>query len=832
MTGVQTCTLPISTEAKPTEAKPTEPTKALSSVEETAKALEEENKKNKNTLSNILDKIKNIGIKAIRRDKGERVKKELTWYAIDESYLSELEKPSMPIYDIIGETEEGFVFYENGVKYTVDNKSTFEEMKRVAEKNYLDKSNVIDNYYSLTPKNVFNIKNKAHFDKLKAYLTKKYGTEKANSELENIFGSSEFDNNLTDDVFETIGVEMVSENRNPFKEIGFDAIQFKEGGKKLIAVFDPNVVKFADEIISEAYHKAKADGSNPELVKAVEELIGKPTEAQPKAEPTKTFEQVAQKSGITPKNLKDLYNINRELFGLNRVKAFASAIAMDRMIGAMAKRAGVTKEQMYGKLKFEKASEQELPQGVKMQVDAWHGSPYQFERFTTEKIGTGEGAQAFGWGLYFTDLESIAKNYAKQLSALNSKIFVDGKEQIIIPDHVLYIVKDILEANGGDIEKTISDAKDRKEGYVDYLEFSQSKKQYDKFDKAIKYLEKNKEKIKLVADRIVYKVSLHKGKSPSEYTWLEWDKNATSEQKKQIANGIPNLTENEKTIISKYFTDKGNLKSVYLGQEYKTILPKYEISLLKERLMKDESRIKGSEIYHQLEKYFGGFGAKTDFVKGENSKQASLFLLENGIDGVKYPAESISRGATSDTARGFNYVVFDENAVSIEEVIKFQKDANKARGAMMITLDGQAVIYALTDPNVSTPLHELAHVFEHYLSDAEKATIQSWAKTKGWTTETSEKFARGFEKYLAEGKAPTPALQKIFDKFKQWLTDIYNGITESEIDIELNDAMRDIYAQMLGTDVIKQTAKPEAVSKEGKTNKQNNEKIKIGRAHV
>ena len=36
--------------------------------------------------------------------------------------------------------------------------------------------------------------------------------------------------------------------------------------------------------ISEAYHKAKADGSNPELVKAVEELIGKPKETTPNVE--------------------------------------------------------------------------------------------------------------------------------------------------------------------------------------------------------------------------------------------------------------------------------------------------------------------------------------------------------------------------------------------------------------------------------------------------------------------------------------------------------------------------------------------------------------------
>lgn len=68
--------------------------------------------------------------------------------------------------------------------------------------------------------------------------------------------------------------------------------------------------------------------------------------------------------------------------------------------------------------------------------------------------------------------------------------------------------------------------------------------------------------------------------------------------------------------------------------------------------------------------------------------------------------------------------MFDENAVSIEEVIKFQRDANKARGAAMVSMDGQAVIYAITDPNVSTPLHELAHVFEHYLTDAEKLAVK------------------------------------------------------------------------------------------------------------
>lgn len=45
-----------------------------------------------------------------------------------------------------------------------------------------------------------------------------------------------------------------------------------------------------------------------------------------------------------------------------------------------------------------------------------HGTPHNFDQFQLEKIGTGEGAQAFGYGLYFTDGSKIAESYAKKLS--------------------------------------------------------------------------------------------------------------------------------------------------------------------------------------------------------------------------------------------------------------------------------------------------------------------------------------------------------------------------------------------------------------------------------
>lgn len=47
----------------------------------------------------------------------------------------------------------------------------------------------------------------------------------------------------------------------------------------------------------------------------------------------------------------------------------------------------------------------------------WHGSPHKFDAFDSSKIGTGEGAQAYGHGLYLAENPAVAKDYAGALSA-------------------------------------------------------------------------------------------------------------------------------------------------------------------------------------------------------------------------------------------------------------------------------------------------------------------------------------------------------------------------------------------------------------------------------
>jgi len=56
-------------------------------------------------------------------------------------------------------------------------------------------------------------------------------------------------------------------------------------------------------------------------------------------------------------------------------------------------------------------------------ITAYHGSPYSFDRFDMSKIGTGEGAQAYGRGLYFAENEGVARSYRQALEKVSSEPF-------------------------------------------------------------------------------------------------------------------------------------------------------------------------------------------------------------------------------------------------------------------------------------------------------------------------------------------------------------------------------------------------------------------------
>jgi len=149
----------------------------------------------------------------------------------------------------------------------------------------------------------------------------------------------------------------------------------------------------------------------------------------------------------------------------------------------------------------------------------------------------------------------------------------------------------------------------------------------------------------------------------------------------------------------------------------------------------------------------------------------------------------------------------------------FQNKGLGAQGAIVMQAANR-VVYAMTNPNVTTPLHEMAHgYFDTLISAAENGNAQAAADVKVFAeqagvsaadlrtdeaayTKAQELFARGFERYLRDGVAPSKELQGLFDKFRNWLMDIYKSLSESPINVPLNDAMREVYGRMLTPEIV------------------------------
>ena len=77
-------------------------------------------------------------------------------------------------------------------------------------------------------------------------------------------------------------------------------------------------------------------------------------------------------------------------------------------------------------------------------IRAFHGSPHDFDKFSMDNLGTGEGAQVYGQGLYLAEAEGTAKMYRDTLSQQNASA-----------------AQRALTSSGGDVQEAISKAKEK-----------------------------------------------------------------------------------------------------------------------------------------------------------------------------------------------------------------------------------------------------------------------------------------------------------------------------------------------------------------------------------
>jgi hypothetical protein len=139
--------------------------------------------------------------------------------------------------------------------------------------------------------------------------------------------------------------------------------------------------------------------------------------------------------------------------------------------------------------------------------------------------------------------------------------------------------------------------------------------------------------------------------------------------------------------------------------------------------------------------------------------------------------------------------------VNTTKVLKKDSEG-QAKASVEFDDDGKALIRALNATNVADMAHELGHVFRRDLSPEDLQVAEQWAGVKDgvWTREAEEKFAVGFERYLADGYAPTTGMRRVFEQFKQWLGEIYGAIKGSEIDVELSPALRNVLDKLVSTE--------------------------------
>jgi GGDEF domain-containing protein len=164
--------------------------------------------------------------------------------------------------------------------------------------------------------------------------------------------------------------------------------------------------------------------------------------------------------------------------------------------------------------------------------------------------------------------------------------------------------------------------------------------------------------------------------------------------------------------------------------------------------------------------------------------------------------------------------VEDAKARLFQEVSTLTQDDNKSEApkGYVLAEDAQATarvvrVFLNRNADVSTILHETAHAFLFLLEklaqrpDAPSRTKETYQAAIKWlggesfaglSREQHEKWARSFEAYVMEGRAPSATLAKVFAEAKRWLERIYRAIRGIPGQ-QLDDDVRRVFDAMLAT---------------------------------
>ena len=498
------------------------------------------------------------------------------------------------------------------------------------------------------------------------------------------------------------------------------------------------------------YKSFFADKNKRLIVPYIPELLGKARFDKLEASymPNKETNVKAYYKADLPINIdNDTYNVHLTVKEDNRGNLFWDAQVQEKSPSADPATnpgvKGLTSELSEDGLSISQTSENV---NNPLYQSAFAGSRVDYDTPSLEAIGTGEGNQAHGWGLYYALNKDVAESYRKTFVGESTDTNLGLANYYLRKNE--FDVGLAIDALQEDVYNGKRDAETAKEIFEYWENTSQSE------------LEQNARR----------KGQVHEVDLPENPYLLDED-TAVWQQSDIVKDGISNLVD--------------KLSDEQVGQLQ---VGQYDVAEKREILKSNLQSETGRKLYKTLTNVLG-------------SKQAASEMLESvGIKGITYDGNQDGRC----------FVIF--NPADVKVIQKFYQDGadtlyRDPKGAFSQRIDRRAVISLFERADASTFMHETAHFFfeelKAFAATSEKSaqmlkTVNDWLGSDGasYTVEQTEQFARGFEQYLREGKAPSSYLKRVFDAFMNWMRNLYK--TAKELNVKLNDEVRGVYGEILG----------------------------------
>lgn len=423
---------------------------------------------------------------------------------------------------------------------------------------------------------------------------------------------------------------------------------------------------------------------------------------------------------------------------------------------------------------------------------AYHGTPHRFNEFSLGAIGTGEGAQAHGWGLYFAADRKVGEGYKNRLTGRFSFSYKGVKGEHLKPSSeetqaIRAVLRDFYDGKASDLAEAYN-------GQI-------------------------REQEKILADEHA----------------AEWQKNMARDR----------LAALKDIDVNQLIVDTGQL--------FEVDIPENDVLLDEQKELEDQPKAVREAIMAYFNSRPDSYIpiASPDEVRGSTGRnfyRDVVFQMarEGAADAEKAASELLNslgiKGITYEGGRdGRCFVVFDDKAIKVLDT--YYQGRNTSLGSTRPDADGNYVIQLFRSANLSTLTHETAHVFflemerleregladEKMLADlaalrewtsvldddatlkadydrfmkhsvaayggAEFDALPAWLKEDARNRAKQEMLARGFEQYLREGKAPSRKLESVFTRFRKWLMRVYREALT--LHVELTDEVRDVFDRML-----------------------------------